>query len=144
MTAVAAIFWRRRRGGGSDERLLVQMRAGSISPSQVVVFAAMAVRRRCCDDVRKWCSSRCCTLSVVVGGALQLRMRWSRVCNGDWMRDVAVMCRCETERQHMREEEDTICMEMMRELWWLTQICFRMGATPARSMADGGPATETW
>jgi len=25
-------------------------------------------------------------------------MRWSRVCNGDWMRDVAVMCRCETER----------------------------------------------
>ena len=51
--------------------------------------------------------------------------------------DVAVMCRCETERQKMREEEDTICVEMMRKLWWLTQIYFRMGATPARSMADG-------
>ncbi|QCD94149.1 hypothetical protein DEO72_LG5g2229 [Vigna unguiculata] len=37
----------------------------------------------------------------------------------------------------MREEEDTICVEMMRKLWWLTQIYFRMGATPARSMADG-------
>ncbi|QCD82405.1 hypothetical protein DEO72_LG2g2743 [Vigna unguiculata] len=44
---------------------------------------------------------------------------------------------CETERQQMREEEDTICVEMMRKLWWLTQIYFRMGATPARSMADG-------
>ena len=119
-------------------------RSGAVSPSQVEVSAAVAVRRRCCDDVRKWCSSRCCTLSVVVGGALQLRIRWSRVCNGDWMRDVAVMCRCETERQQMREEEDTICVEMMRKLWWLTQIYFRMGATPARSMADGGLATETW
>ncbi|QCE00582.1 hypothetical protein DEO72_LG7g1872 [Vigna unguiculata] len=47
------------------------------------------------------------------------------------------MCRCETERQQMREEEDTICVEMMRKLWWLTQIYFRMGATPAISMADG-------
>ncbi|QCE00295.1 hypothetical protein DEO72_LG7g1585 [Vigna unguiculata] len=71
-------------------------------------------------------------------------MRWSRVCNGDWMHDVDVMCRCETERQQMREEEDTICVEMMRKLWWLTQIYFRMGATPARSMVDNGPATETW
>ena len=83
-------------------------------------------------------------LHQVVGGALQLRMRWSRVCNGDWMHDVDVMCRCETERQQMREEEDTICVEMMRKLWWLTQIYFRMGATPARSMVDNGPATETW
>ncbi|QCD96842.1 hypothetical protein DEO72_LG6g1552 [Vigna unguiculata] len=37
----------------------------------------------------------------------------------------------------MREEEDMICVEMMRKLWWLMQIYFRMGATPARSMADG-------
>ncbi|QCD96417.1 hypothetical protein DEO72_LG6g1120 [Vigna unguiculata] len=49
--------------------------------------------------------------------------------------------RCETERQQMREEEDTICVEMMRKLWWLTQIYFRMGATPARSMADGAGKT---
>jgi len=41
----------------------------------------------------------------------------------------------------MREEEDTICVEMMRKLWWLTQIYFRMGATPARSMADGAGKT---
>ncbi|QCD83037.1 hypothetical protein DEO72_LG2g3380 [Vigna unguiculata] len=51
------------------------LHSGVVLPLQVKVSAVVAVRRRCCDDVRKWCSSQCCTLSVVVRGTLCAR-RW--------------------------------------------------------------------
>ena len=119
--------WHREEGRSYGGVLLLQwlVDGGCVELARRCKSAGGGARRRCCDDVRKWCSSRCCTLSVVIRGTLCAR-RWR--CGGSRARGedelavvsgLAMRMRC-GEGDCM--EEDELAQVALARKWWL-QVC---------------------